>query len=67
MKVISEEHSILKLAEGLSKGTRTVTLDAKDVQHVLDRVKSLEHALVTQIRSSYERQTASASESQAAS
>lgn len=55
MKSVREEHSILKLAEGIAAGKPTVTLDAKEARDVLDRVKNLEHALARQIRSGYER------------
>ena len=61
MDGLHEEHSILRLAEGIARGNQAVTLDVKDAMRVLDRVKNLEHALAELIRSHYERQHTSAS------
>ena len=63
MDVLREEHSILRLAEGIAKGDRTVTLDAKDARQVLDRVKNLEDALTGLLRSTYERSVTAATKS----
>lgn len=67
MKLFKEEQSVSKLAAGVARGSRTVTLDAQDAQLVLDRVKSLEHALASQIRSGYERSLPATSETKSAS
>ena len=55
MNAVKEEHSILRLIEGIASGQRIVTMDAQDAQRVLDRVKKLEDALAGLIRSFYER------------
>lgn len=65
MDALRQEHSILRLAEGIAKGNRAVTLDVMDAQLVLDRVKNLELALADVLRSGYERHSLSTSEPKA--
>ena len=67
MKALKEETAVSKMAEGIARGHGAITMDVRDAQLVLDRVKSLEHALVGLIRSSYERSLADASKTKAAS
>lgn len=55
MDVVLEEHSVLRLAEGIAAGDRIVILDAQDARQVLSRVKKLEQALAQLLRSSHER------------
>lgn len=52
-----EEHSILRLEEGVAKGHSAIVLDTQEAKRVLARVKSLEQALAGLIRSQYERQS----------
>lgn len=55
MDGLKEEHSILRLAEGIAKADRAVTLTMDDAKRVLDRVNNLEHALAGLLRSFHER------------
>ena len=55
MDGLQEQHSILKLAEGIAKADRDVVLSVNDAKRVLDRVNNLEHALATLLRSFHER------------